>query len=251
MTYAQKYFIKLLISNSFGRLFKTSGSRILMYHSIDQWIPEDKYNIYNLRSELFNEQIIFLKETKFNDHLQTIDNVLNSKNSLHITFDDGCKSILYKASPILTKYKVPFTVYISPKLIMQDNEIYLNNRELLELSKNKLCTLGTHGYSHLPLTSLNEREVKNEILNSKKWLEDKLGKVILHMSYPHGAYNKQIMQIVEDCGFKSAATSNAGSNSQPQDSFALCRTSILSHDTISHFSSKLKGNWDWTRLIPT
>ena len=250
MTYEQKYFIKLLVSNLIGALFKTSGSRILMYHSIDQPIPEDRNNIYNLKKEIFYEHLGYLINN-FQYRIESIDKVLNKKNGLHITFDDGCKSTLYEASPILEKYQIPFTVYISPKLILKDHNIYLNKNELLELSKNKYCTIGSHGYSHQPLSSLKIEDAKNEILESKKWLEDLLGCEILHMSYPHGAYNKEIEEVTKDCGFKTAATSNAGSNLTNQNRFALNRTSILSHDNIYQFQNKLRGNWDWTRLIPS
>ena len=69
------------------------------------------------------------------------------------------------------------------------------------------------------------------------------------MSYPHGAYNRNIMKIVDDIGFISAATSNAGANTKNQNRLELNRTTILSHDNIYHFANKLNGNWDWIRLI--
>ena len=111
----------------------------------------------------------------------------------------------------------------------------------MELSSNKYCTVGAHGYSHLPLTSLSAEEARNEIINSKKWLEDELGREINHMSYPHGAYNRNIMKIVDDIGFISAATSNAGANTKNQNRLELNRTTILSHDNIYHFANKLNG----------
>ena len=247
MTYEQKYRLKLVISYLFGQIFKTSGSRVLMYHSISQKIPEDKNNIYNLKKNIFKQQIQFLKSKKYK--LESIENILNETNSINITFDDGCKSTLYSASPILTEYKIPFTIYITPKLILNDQGTYLNKKELLELSSNKYCTVGAHGYSHSPLTSLSAEEARNEIINSKKWLEDELGREINHMSYPHGAYNRNIMKIVDDIGFISAATSNAGANTKNQNRLELNRTTILSHDNIYHFANKLNGNWDWIRLI--
>ena len=249
MTYDQKYRLKLAISYLFGHIFKTSGSRVLMYHSINQKIPDDIHNIYNLKKEIFKQQIQFLTSNK-KYKLKSIENILDETNCINITFDDGCKSILYSAYPILMQYKIPFTIYISPKLILNDGGTYLNKKELLDLSNNKYCTVGAHGYSHSPLTSLSTQEARKEIMNSKKWLEDELGRGINHMSYPHGAYNRTIMKIVDDSGFISAATSNAGANTKNQNKLKLNRTTILSHDNIYHFVNKLNGNWDWIRLIP-
>ena len=66
MTYEQKYRLKLVISYLFGQIFKTSGSRVLMYHSISQKIPEDKYNIYNLKKIYLNNKYNFLKVRNIN-----------------------------------------------------------------------------------------------------------------------------------------------------------------------------------------
>ena len=69
------------------------------------------------------------------------------------------------------------------------------------------------------------------------------------MSYPHGAVNNFIKNEVKNAGFISASSSKPGVNTLNSDLFELRRTSILSHDNMSHFISKINGDWDWTKWI--
>ena len=134
-------------------------------------------------------------------------------------------------------------------MIMEKNNDYLSISELRELSQIKNCTIGAHGYSHKPLTNLSIKEVKEEILKSKNSLEDILGKEINLMSYPHGSFNSAVKEIVKECGFQSASSSKPGTNSRNIDMYELRRTSILSHDNLKDFRSKINGEWDWTKWI--
>ena len=248
MNYNQKYFSKKLFSLSFGRFFRSEGQRILMYHSLDSKIPDDINDIYSLNEELFSQQINYLHKN-FGSKITPISKLSLDKDSVSITFDDGCKDVLFIAAPMLENLKIPFAVYVPPKLIQEENSLYLNKKELIELSNFSFCTIGAHGYSHTPLTKLNEIDLRYEIETSKLWLEDCLGKEVLHMSYPHGAVNDNVKKIVKENGFLSATSSYPGTNSLTQDKFELKRTAILSHDCINQFKSKLRGDWDWTRWM--
>lgn len=46
------------------------------------------------------------------------------KNACHITFDDGDKSVYEKAFPILEKYNVPASIYVSPKAIVEQQNFW-------------------------------------------------------------------------------------------------------------------------------
>lgn len=248
MFYDEKYFLKKLITKSIGRFFKTKGQRTLMYHSINGSVPDDRYNIYSINENLFLEHMGFLKHF-FKNNIKPINKLSFENKSISITFDDGFKNIYEKAYPVLEKFKLPFTVFVSPKFIEDGDNIYLNKIELNKLSRSNLCTIGAHGYSHKPLTTLNKISLRNELERSKFWLEDCIGKEINCMSYPHGAVNQLVKKTVTESGFQYALSSKPGSNSLLTDKFELKRTTILSHDNINQFESKLRGDWDWTRLI--
>jgi|SRR5690625_323018 len=46
------------------------------------------------------------------------------KNACHITFDDGDRSVYEKAFPILKKYNVPASIYVSPKSIVRQENFW-------------------------------------------------------------------------------------------------------------------------------
>ena len=248
MFYGEKYFFKKLITKYLGSFLKTKGQRTLMYHSINENVPEDIYKIYSINEDLFFDHMEFLNKYSKNN-VKPICSSSFENNLISITFDDGFKSVYEKAYPVLEKFKLPFTVFISPKFIEDGNTQYLNKIELNKLSSNDLCTIGAHGYSHKPLSVLNEIDLRNEVERSKFWLEDCIGKEIICMSYPHGAVNKSVKKIVMESGFQYAFSSKPGSNNLNTDKFELRRTTILSHDDIDQFELKLRGDWDWTRLI--
>jgi peptidoglycan/xylan/chitin deacetylase (PgdA/CDA1 family) len=247
MNYKIKYNLKKLISSSFGKIINFKGNRILMYHSTGTKVKNDIYGIYSLDIDLFKTQMEYLHNNYFND-ITSIKNFTSKKNSISITFDDGFADILYKATPILCKLNLPFTVFVPPKLIIEKNE-YLSILELKELSKIDICTIGAHGYSHEPLTKFNLDNVIKEISSSKLWLEDTLGDEVKYMSYPHGAVNNTIKNEVKKNGFISASSSKPGVNLKKLDMLELRRTAILSHDNLDQFISKMNGEWDWTKWV--
>jgi peptidoglycan/xylan/chitin deacetylase (PgdA/CDA1 family) len=91
----------------------------------------------------------------------------------------------------------------------QYNSEVLNWDDLKEICKFPLITIGAHTHNHLSLKNLNENDCLEEIMLSKKLLEDKLGRKIHHFSYPFGSENdvgEREFKMVESLGFKSAVT---------------------------------------------
>lgn len=247
MDYKTKHKIKKIISSTLGKILNSWGRRILMYHSLGTRVKNDIYGIYSIEKKLFESQMNYLSQN-YTNSLTSIKNFAVNKNSISITFDDGFADVLEKAAPIMSKLNIPFTVFVSPKLVIERNE-YLSIIQLKELSKLDICTIGAHGYSHEPLTNLSLNNIKKEVYSSKQWLEDTLGKNVFFMSYPHGAVNNFIKNEVKNAGFISASSSKPGVNTLNSDLFELRRTSILSHDNMSQFISKINGDWDWTKWI--
>lgn len=80
----------------------------------------------------------------------------------------------------------------------------------LELFDKKLCTIGSHGVTHTPLTQLDENEVRFELQTSKLKLEKHLNQPIQHFSYPHSFFNERTNNLVKESGYKSAVIGYGG-----------------------------------------
>ena len=90
---------------------------------------------------------------------------------------------------------------------------FLSAEDIKVLNSNPLITIGAHTHNHLSLKNLTKNECIEEIVTSKKILENLLSCKIEHFSYPYGTNHdvgKREFQIVKDLGFKSAVTTSVG-----------------------------------------
>ncbi|HBR14262.1 MAG TPA: hypothetical protein DD723_01810 [Candidatus Omnitrophica bacterium] len=101
----------------------------------------------------------------------------------------------------------------------------LNWQQVREMLNNHV-SFGAHTCSHPILTSVPVRLAKEEISNSKKTIEEKLGVPVKHFAYPNGRpqdFNEELRAYCREIGFESVSTCDYGANSRPGDVFALKR----------------------------
>jgi peptidoglycan/xylan/chitin deacetylase (PgdA/CDA1 family) len=94
----------------------------------------------------FEKVVLFLKK-----HYQIVqlssfeDNHLSKRAYCHFTFDDGDKTFYQVVFPILKKYRIPATLFISPKLITQNQNYWFqeilgyDNMRLYKILASELC----------------------------------------------------------------------------------------------------------------
>ena len=122
--YLRKIYIFKLISylvNILGYPWKGVGA-VLMYHRVlpDDLIKEDLDIGMAVTSSNFEKQIKVLKSkykivsmNEFNENLKK----KKKQFMIAITFDDGYKDNLTYALPILEKFEVPATIYITTRFL--------------------------------------------------------------------------------------------------------------------------------------
>lgn len=128
--------------------------------------------------------------------------------------------------------------------------LLLNWSEVEKMSRNGI-TFGSHTCTHRILTGLPLTKVKRELEDSLTVLKEKQINYIPIVSYPNGDYNREIEEVVRDCGYKAAVTTSFGHASKlPQDLFEIKRIGI--HDDISWalplFSWRISGLEDALRV---
>lgn len=95
----------------------------------------------------------------------------------------------------------------------KNRELCMNWEQIIDLSKDELCTIGCHTVNHYRLNQLSIDEVKFEIIEAKKIIEQKTGKKVEHFAYPFGSkyeVGKREFNIVKSLGFKTATTTRRG-----------------------------------------
>jgi len=293
----------------FMRLFCDKAT-ILMYHRV----PQKAFYENEFSCGLFEKQIEYLIKRHNLISLEELVKYLKAgntppKNSVVITFDDGYIDNYLHAYPILKKYNVPATIFLSTDfietkrlfpmdkieyIISKSKKEYLqidlssynscsNNgfwevklegcrsparsavweiakslspidteklieelalqqevkipdsvgeerytpllwNQVREMAKNGI-TFGCHTCNHSMLTKLEHSEAYSEILNSKKLIEERLGKKVSYFAYPYGDFNKDIKGILKELGFRTAVSTINGLNSLNTDLFELKRYS--------------------------
>ena len=226
---------------------------VLLYHQIGRK-PTNQTNLdcFCLESE-FHNQMNYLKENNYevislNRAIELITfKTTIKKNYIILTFDDGCNSFYNTTYPILDYFNFKASVY--PITGFLNNYLEINSKKyehikILSESMIKELSLldvhfGAHTVNHLKLTQLEDIYINKEIKNSKSYLEQLLGYQIDSFSFPHGKYNKKIIEIVKNNGFTNSLTCNNGFFQTTNSLFEIPRKYITYFDTIETFKQKL------------
>ena len=203
-----------------GRLFKPRGIPILGYHSIDN-------NDLNISTppEMFAFQMGFLKSAGIRViSLKQLMSVVYSEKEipgkvLVLTFDDGLKDFYKSAWPILCRYGFSATVFVPTDFIGEKSWWYndygltplpmLDWQELRELSKSGI-DIQSHWCSHRKLTDLALSDTQKEVRESKKILEQGLGKSVDFICCPQGDVDESVIEAIKASGYKGAICGEDG-----------------------------------------
>jgi len=181
---------------------------VLMYHRI----CIDKINgRYAVSSQNFEAQMRYLYDNGFKtitpEDMQHIDE--HFARPVMITFDDGYETDYAVAYPILRKYGLRGTCFITTDFVGREG--YLNWQQIKEL-KNYGFSIQSHTHSHPLLNVLSEQEIREEIRLSKNIIEAKLGSEVFSLSLPGGRYNDKVIDVAVQEGFQYIFSSEPGSN---------------------------------------
>ena len=204
---------------------------ILMYHSVSP--AAQPANALAVRDSTFARQMRFLKEHHYQVlPLETLAGLIREKKqippkAIAITLDDGYKDNYLYAFPILKKYNLPATVFIIINEVGRPQNDRLSWEEIKQMQESGIITFGSHTFGPDPLIKIrSEVDLKSEIFDSKRILEEKLGRPVTFFSYPEGMFNGKIRQLVVEAGYQGAVATNPGRGYSSVDVFALKRLRI-------------------------
>lgn len=151
------------------------------------------------------------------------------------SFDDGCAYDL-RLAELMKKYDIPTTFYWPYSLEKSKNvsrvSKFLTMEQCITLSKD--FEVGSHTVAHHHLTKINIKQARNEIFDSKKLWEDKLGKPVTKLCYPRGYTNGIIKVLVKNAGYQEARGTKIGSLTPGTDPFDVLTTVHIGIDRIEY-----------------
>lgn len=124
---------------------------------------------------------------------------------------------------------------------MTDTREFLNWDEIKEMGQSGLITIGSHTAEHRILTNESEKDIWEELINSRDTLieNDLIKDNFIPFCYPNGNYNENISQLVKSAGYSLAVTTRKGWNSYSDNMFTLKRISI--HQDMSSTKAMYKN----------
>lgn len=106
----------------------------------------------------------------------------------------------------LSSELVRFFDYYGFDAYSMSNELTLSWDNISELAEDPLVTIGSHTLNHYNLKNLPDEEAWYEIDESKRIIESRINKKVLHFCYPLGKYGKRELELVKRSGFMTATT---------------------------------------------
>jgi peptidoglycan/xylan/chitin deacetylase (PgdA/CDA1 family) len=182
------------------------------------------------------------------------------RDAVLVTVDDGFRSLLGTALPILRDFAIPAVAFVSAGLLSSSEanrssgdapEPYLRWEELDALLESGV-SIQSHGISHRSLTHLSTQEAYQELLQSRRILEDRLGLAVDAFAYPFGTradFNATVAGLAKDAGYQLAFTSQHGPVEPGSDLFTLSRTKVEGGETLATFAALVHGGLDAWRWI--
>lgn len=158
------------------------------------------------------------------------------------SWDDGSIYDI-KLSELLNKYGIKGTFYLP--IINKQVSRSLATNDMQNI--NKYFEVGGHTYSHAVLTEISLIEAQQQIAKGKMALEDALGEKVSSFCFPKGKYNVNLVNVINDCGFLFARTTNNFRNRKILEvNKSLMHVSLQAypHNLLGYGISVLKGNWE-------
>ena len=119
---------------------------------------------------------------------------------------------------------------------------FLDERELRNLARHPLATIGGHTTSHPALATLDSSSARAELTGNRDYLENLLQSPVRHVAYPYGtpeACGRRELNLANEVGFQTAVTTRQGRlYDESVNHFALPRIGIYS---LSGLRARMSG----------
>ena len=214
---------------------------VIAYHKIDEPTEDIKLRGAFTSPKNFAKQMRYLKKQGFNFYTasELIDfyrtNGFFPTKSIVLTFDDGWKDNYTNAFPILRDLEIKATIFLVPSCIGQttikvvgdgeNQREHLALEDILEMSKYGI-EFGSHTLNHKLLHQIPLSEIKYEVEESKKEIENFLQKPCRVFAYPAGFFTEAAQEAIKRAGYIAAFSTVYGENDNI-NLYALNRIEIL------------------------
>jgi peptidoglycan/xylan/chitin deacetylase (PgdA/CDA1 family) len=228
----------------------TATVPILMYHQVAPRPPRE-FSRYAITPQRFAAQMTCLSLMGYRaiglDALLTRRGAL-PRRAVVITFDDGIEGGCEHATPVLSARRFTAIFYLVAGLVGQRSrwtrpevgiELPLMDWAAVRRLETAGFHVGSHTMTHPRLPTLTPTACREELVASRRLLEDKLGHEVAHLAYPFGAFNEAVRSIAADAGYRSACSTRPSLSHPEDDRLGLPRVTVYGHESLLDFACRV------------
>ena len=176
-----------------------------------------------------------------------------SGKTVAITFDDGYASTVRLARPILDRFGMRATVFVPTDYIGGgpmswpgiDNWVGTEHEpELVPMSWEEVRELadagweiGSHTKSHPRLPQISDRQLEEELVESRRTCEQMLDRPCRSIAYPYGDHDQRVVAATGRAGYSAAGTFPA--RTPAPEPLAWPRIGVFHDDSMRVFRVKV------------
>lgn len=139
------------------------------------------------------------------------------------SWDDGDPDDL-RVAAALTERGLSGTFYLCRSF---DGTPRLTPGDIGSLAAMPGIEIGSHTLTHPDLRQLSRIDLREELVGSKQWLEDLVGRDVEAFCYPRGLQNRRVRRATADAGYTFARTTRSTAWTLPQNPYLVPTTMQL------------------------
>ena len=235
---------------------------VLMYHHIGSSPPNSDRDL-NVPAEKFDAQVRFLAKRGFvgirpSDWLEWVryGKPLPKKPML-LSFDDAFKDLEDHAFPVLKKHGFGGIVFVVTSCVgkanLWDEERGFDLRPCLSLEQIQLWSsrgidFGAHSRTHPDLTKVSESALFDELIGSRRELEEIVQHPVFTFAYPYGHYDARAAECAARV-FDLSFTTDDGLSTLKTDASLLHRNMVYAWDSPLDLEFLVRLGWNPVRSL--
>lgn len=195
---------------------------------------------YVISPDAFLAQLHYLRDSKFEaTSLQRYFAADRSRKTVVITFDDGNKSDIAVALPLLKRFGFTATFYITTSWIGRPG--FMAEADIRGLDEAGM-EVGSHGHTHTYFDEMSVHALTSDVNLSVSILQSILGKPICSLGAPGGRLHPRLEEVARNAGLTSISTSRPGLLNPFGNRMAVPRMPVKRDTTVDDYRRMVCGD---------
>lgn len=196
------------------------------------------------RRVLGPERPYWLSAKRFAEIINLAQKYDTATRSIWFTFDDGNKSDVSVALPILRMHGCRALFFVSSKMIGDPD--YMDAADIVRL-RDAGMIIGSHGVDHVRWTTLRVGELVNQVRTSIEVVSGIVGGPINSVAPPFGAYNRHVLRVLKEIGVSKVFTTD--DREARSDAWMKPRFTVTTETSLEEIEMRFSGSVQRARRL--